>query len=179
MLSTIHDDHVNMSKLLRLLSKKIQLLEDDQKIDYRLVKGIISYLKNYADKYHHPMEDMIYEYYLKYRVVSDQVANRLSQEHQLIKEATIEVDQLLDMILLDAVVPREQCIDKLEQFLQLQTAHMNYEEQEILPNIKASLTEDDWQILHKRWQSDGHSDPLFGDNITEQYKGLADRIKAS
>ena len=179
MLSTIHNDHVNISKLLRLLRKKIQLLEDDQKIDYYLIKGIISYLKNYSDKYHHPMEDMIYAYYLKYRVVSDEVANRLSREHKLIKEATIELDELLDMILLDAVVPREQCIEKLEHFLQLQVAHMNYEEQEILPNIKASLTEDDWRSLEKKWQKDGHSDPLFGDNITEQYKTLAERIKES
>lgn len=179
MLSTIHDDHVNISKLLRLLRKKIQQLETDQQIDYRLVKAIITYLKNYSDKYHHPMEDMIYEYYLRYRVVSDEVANRLSQEHKVIKEATIELDELLDMILLDAVVPKEQCINKLKNFVNLQTAHMNYEELEILPKIKASLTEDDWRNIEKQWQYDGHADPLFGDNISEQYKVLSERIQGS
>ena len=166
-----------MSKLLKLLKEKIQRLEKDQQIDYRLVKVIITYLKNYSDKYHHPLEDMIYEYYLKYRVVPDKVANRLSQEHKLIKEATIELDELLDMILLDAVVPKEQCIDRLKHFVNLQTAHMSYEEVEILPKIEASLTEDDWLKLKQQWQHDGHNDPLFGEKISEQYKELAKRIK--
>ncbi len=166
-----------MSKLLKLLKEKIQLLEQDQQIDYRLVKVIITYLKNYSDKYHHPLEDMIYDYYLKYRVVPDTVANRLSQEHQLIKEATIELDELLEMILLDAVVPKEQCIDRLKHFVNLQSAHMNYEEKEILPQIEASLSKEDWRKLKEQWQDDGHSDPLFGEKISEQYKELANRIK--
>ncbi|MGB5446294.1 MAG: hemerythrin domain-containing protein [Psychromonas sp.] len=177
MLSTIHKDHVNISKLLKLLKQKIKKLEKDKAIDYRLVKAIITYLKNYSDKYHHPMEDMIYDYYLKYRVVPDKVANRLSQEHKLIKEATIELDELLAMILLDAVVPKEQCIERLKHFVELQSAHMSYEELEILPKIEASLSEDDWIKLKDQWKDNPQSDPLFGKKISEQYKQLAERIK--
>jgi hemerythrin-like domain-containing protein len=179
MLSIIHKDHVNMSNLLRLLREKVKLLENDQGVDYRLMKAIITYLRNYSDKYHHPMEDMIYEYYLKYRVVSDEVANRLSIEHKLVKEITIELDELLDMILLDAVVPREQFIEKLKNFIKLQMDHMAYEEQEILPKIEASLTEKDWQILEQQWQHEGHSDPLFGDNVSDEYKKLSERMEQS
>ncbi|PKH02028.1 hemerythrin [Psychromonas sp. MB-3u-54] len=177
MLSTIHKDHVNISNLLRLLREKVKLLENDQGVDYRLMKAIITYLRNYSDKYHHPMEDMIYEYYLKYRIVSDEVANRLALEHKLVKEITIELDQLLDMILLDAVVPKEQCIEKLKNFIKLQMAHMAYEEQEILPKIEASLTEEDWKILGQQWQHEGHIDPLFGDKVADEYKKLSERIK--
>ena len=177
MLSTIHKDHVNISNLLRLLEEKVKLLENDQGLDYRLMKAIITYLRNYSDKYHHPMEDMIYEYYLKYCTVSYQVSNRLSLEHKLVKEITIELDELLDMILLDAVVPKEQCIEKLKNFIKLQMAHMDYEEQEILPNIEASLTKKDWQILEQQWQHEGHTDPLFGDKVSDEYKKLSERIK--
>ena len=49
MLTIIHNDHDNMSLLLKLLRKKIQLLEADEKIDYRLIKAIITYLRHYAD----------------------------------------------------------------------------------------------------------------------------------
>jgi hemerythrin-like domain-containing protein len=179
MLSTIHKDHVNITNLLRLLEEKVKLLENDQGVDYRLMKAIITYLRNYSDKYHHPMEDMIYEYYLKYRLVSDEVSNRLSLEHKLVKEITIELDELLDMILLDAVVPKEQCIEKLNNFIKLQMAHMDYEEQEVLPKIEASLTEKDWQILEQQWQHEGHIDPLFGDKVADEYKKLSERIKQS
>ena len=177
MLSIIHNDHIKMSQLLTILRKKIQRLQQDEKIDYRLIKAVITYLREYSDKYHHPMEDLIYDYYLKYRVVDKQLALRLSQEHQLIKEATIELDELLDMILLDAVVPTERCIEKLSHFVSIQSAHLAYEEQQILPLIEDSLTADDWANLEQQWQHKDYNDPLFGQNVSEQYKQLAEFIK--
>ena len=55
MLSIIHKDHANMNQLLKILKTKIRLLEQDKEIDYRLIKAIITYLRSYSDKYHHPM----------------------------------------------------------------------------------------------------------------------------
>ena len=49
MLEIIHSDHRNINQLLRILRKKIQLLENDEKIDYRLVKAIIDYLRHYMN----------------------------------------------------------------------------------------------------------------------------------
>ncbi|MFT6985626.1 MAG: hemerythrin-like domain-containing protein [Psychromonas sp.] len=177
MLSIIHNDHANMNLLLTLLRKKIQQLENDEKIDYRLIKTIISYLRNYSDKYHHPMEDLIYDYYLKYRVVADEMAFRLSQEHTLINKATVELDELLDMILLDAIVSKEQCIEKLRNFVDLNAAHLLFEEQEVLPLIKESLSPDDWSNLEQQWKHKEYKDPLFGENVSDQYRTLANHIK--
>jgi hemerythrin-like domain-containing protein len=176
MLSIIHKDHANMIQLLRILKTKTHLLEQGKEINYRLIKAIITYLRTYSDKYHHPLEDLIYEYYLKFRVVPDHVANRLSLEHKLIKQVTIELDELIDMILLDAIVPNEQCIEKLTHFVNLQSAHLKYEEEDIFPKIEQSLTKDDWHIIEQKWQHEIYSDPLFGENVSDQYKALAERI---
>lgn len=176
MLEIIHNDHRNINQLLRILRKKINLLENDEKVDYRLIKVIISYLKNYSDKYHHPMEDLIYAYYLRYRVVPDEIANRLSREHKLIKNATLELDELVEMVLLDAIVPKELCIEKLTNFVEMQAVHLMYEESQVLPEIRDSLSADDWANLEQQWQHNHYDDPLFGDNIGEEYKALAERI---
>ena len=176
MLEIIHNDHRNINQLLRILRKKIKLLENDEKIDYRLVKVIINYLRSYADKYHHPMEDLIYAYYLKYRVVPDEVAIRLSKEHKLLKEITIELDELVKMVLLDSIVPKQLCLEKLSVFVEMQASHLMYEESQIIPAIKESLTADDWTNLEQQWQHNCYDDPLFGDNIGEEYKALAERI---
>ena len=177
MLTIIHNDHLKMSQLLTILRKKIQRLQQDEKIDYRLIKSVITYLREYSDKYHHPMEDLIYDYYLKYRVVDKELALRLSQEHQLIKEVTVELDELLDMILLDAIVPKELCIEKLTNFVSIESAHLAYEEDQVLPLIEESLTADDWANLALQWQHKDYNDPLFGSNVAEQYKKLAEFIK--
>jgi len=176
MLDIIHNDHRNINQLLRILRKKIVALENDESINYQLVKVIISYLKNYSDKYHHPMEDMIYAYYLKYRVVPDEVANRLEREHASIKKATIALDELIEMVLLDAIVPQQQCIDRLTKFVDMQALHLMYEESQIIPAIRDSLTADDWSNLQQQWQHNHYDDPLFGDQIAEEYRALAERI---
>ena len=179
MLSIIHNDHINMSRLLRILRKKIELLEIDEMIDFRLIKTIITYLRTYSDKYHHPMEDLIYDYYINHCVVPDVISTRLLQEHKILKKATIELDELLNMILLDAIVPKEQCIEKLQNYVELQSAHMACEEHEILPLIKKSLSAEDWSKIEQQWQHKEYSDPLFGDSVSEQYRKLATIIKQS
>ena len=122
------------------------------------------------------MEDLIYDYYIKYRVVPDDVAARLAQEHQIIKKVTVELDELLDIILLDAIVPKEHFIAKLREFVELQSVHLVYEEQEILPAIAQSLTPDDWTNLEQQWKHKDYKDPLFGDEVSDQYRALATHI---
>lgn len=177
MLTIIHNDHIKMSQLLTVLRKRIQCLEQDENIDYRLIKAVISYLRDYSDKYHHPMEELIYDYYLKHYAEDQDIALRLSEEHQLIKEVTVDLDELLEMILLDAIVPKAVCIEKLTQFVSLQAAHLAYEEQHILPLIEKHLTADDWAKLDKLWQYKDYNDPLFGKNVLAQYKKLSEVIK--
>lgn len=177
MLTIIHNDHIKMSQLLTILRKRIECLERDENIDYRLIKSVISYLRDYSDKYHHPMEDLIYDYYLEHYEADQHIALRLSEEHRLIKDVTIDLDELLEMILLDAIVPKEVCIEKLTQFVSLQSTHLDYEEQHILPLIEKNLTPDDWVNIDKQWHYKDYNDPLFGKNVLAQYKELSDVIK--
>lgn len=179
MIEQIHQDHRNISQLLRVLSNKVNLLKEDKKVDYRLIKAIMTYLKNYSDKYHHPMEDLIYAHYLKYRVVPDEVASRLSNEHKQLKKITKELDEMLEMILLDAIVSKEQFIEQLELFVSKQKQHLAYEENDVLPAIKSSLSPDDWVNLAQQWKHHEYIDPLFGDNISEEFKALAAHINQS
>ncbi|MEG3753881.1 hemerythrin domain-containing protein [Psychromonas arctica] len=176
MINRIHKDHINIMQLLKVIENKIAMLKIDGSIDYQLLKSITDYLKSYADKYHHPMEDLIYAYYLKYRVVSDQVANRLEEDHQQLSDLTTELDDMLNMILLDAIIPKDIFIEKLETFVNKQKQHLSYEELSILPAIQASLTEDDWAHLSLQWKHKEYVDPLFGDSISDRFKNLSEHI---
>lgn len=179
MINRIHKDHINIMQLLKVIDNKAAMLRMDGDIDYQLLKSITDYLQNYADKYHHPMEDLIYAYYLKYRVVSDKVANRLADEHHQLSQLTKELDDMLNMILLDAIIPRDIIIDKLEAFVNKQKQHLTYEELSILPAIQASLTPDDWAHLSLQWKQKEYSDPLFGDSISDRFQSLSEYIKQS
>jgi len=177
MLAIIREEHVNIAKLLAVLKQKLKALRAEQPIKYSLVRDILDYLHTESDRYHHPKEDIIYDHYLRYRVVDDKVANRLREEHQKITELTEDLKNTVEMILLDAVIPQDQFADKLEHFIEVQERHMNYEETQILPAIERSFTEDDWKQVEQQWQHGRPDDPLFGQQVAEQYRELAERIE--
>ena len=178
MLLAIHNDHHNISLLLKVINSKIQRLEENKEIDFNLVKVIVSYLLNYSDKYHHPMEDLIYSYCVDNGVIFDCIGDDLLTHHKQIKAATMALDETLDMILLDTVVPTAQCIEKLKYFVKLQSEHIDYEEQKILPSIQKFLLKEDWSKIEKKWLQEAYSDPLFGNDVSAKYQKLAKRIKA-
>jgi len=176
MINSIHQDHKNMMGLLQVLDHKATLLQQEKKIDYQVVMSILMYLKKYADKYHHPLEDLIYSYYLSYKNAPEIVANRLSKEHKKLKVMTTELIEIIQQVLLDAIVSNKVVSDKLTLFITSQMQHLDYEEQEILPTIKKNLTPDDWENLRQQWLHYEHVDPLFGDKVSEEFKVLAELL---
>lgn len=176
MLSSLHKDHLNIAKLLHLLRQKLAAIRSEQPISYFLIRDVVDYLREVSDKHHHPKEDLIYDYYLKYRVVGGEVANRLHEEHARLLEAGTELKEMVEMILMDAVIPLDQFTAKLEQFIELQEAHLNYEEAVIFPQLRDSLTEDDWRHLEQMWQNRAISDPLFGAEVSQHFRALAKQL---
>lgn len=189
MLTLIHKDHENIALLLELLKRKLEALRSERRVRYDLIRDVISYLHDYDDKHHHPSEDVIYNYYLeKQKQPGSEGVNYLAKEHKQIAEATSELQTLLEMILMDAVVPSDQFIQKLSEFIDMQKRHMDYEEDKILPLLEAQLTDDDWQEIYQRLpypqlRAGGSplavmqdEDPLFGKEVAERYRELRRRI---
>ncbi|MGY3941576.1 hemerythrin domain-containing protein [Aeromonas tecta] len=176
MLSSLRQDHLNITKLLQLLKYKLVAIRGEQPISYFLIRDVVDYLREVSDKYHHPKEDLIYDYYLKYRVVEGEVASRLHEEHARLLEAGTELKEMVEMILLDAVIPLDQFTARLEQFIALQEAHMNYEEGTIFPQLRDSLTEDDWRHLEQLWQNRAITDPLFGAEVSQHFQALSRQL---
>ena len=104
------------------------------------------------------------------------VANRLHEEHARLLDAGTELKEMVEMILMDAVIPLDQFVARLEQFIEQQEAHMNYEEGVIFPHLRDSLTEDDWRHLEQLWQNRAINDPLFGAEVSQHFQALAKQL---
>ncbi len=139
MLQSLQQDHQNIAKLLKVLEQKLAHIRNEKAVKYKLIAHIISYMQEYADRYHHPKEDLIYDYYVKYRVVEDDLSNQLKKQHENLMAMTDELSDILDIILLDAVVPLDQFSDKLEAFINAQWEHLNYEEDVVFPALKRMI----------------------------------------
>ncbi|GAA5190853.1 hemerythrin domain-containing protein [Ferrimonas gelatinilytica] len=172
LLERIHTDHKHISKLLNLLDKKAIRLEDGEAINLNFLRDVIDYLQRYADHSHHPMEDILYHYYLDKNGGSQGAIHRLEEEHAILREATDQLMDTLNMILNDAVVPRDRLIANIKDFAAMQRRHLAQEEEHVLPKLEKELTDEDWQKVEQRVSETLIKDPLFNNEKDSDYDEL-------
>ncbi len=176
MLKSIHQEHGQMARLLRLLKEKLRIIESgEREVEYPLIKVVVDYLQTRADKYHHPKEDILYGYFKSHYPQAAQDIDDLEKEHEELAKLTEQFSDTLSMILMDAVIPLDMLKESLTEFVDRQQAHLEFEESHVLPAIQKSFTEADWIEINGQWQ-DEQPDPLFGERVEKRYEVLAKRL---
>ncbi|WP_028023875.1 hemerythrin domain-containing protein [Enterovibrio calviensis] len=170
LVASIHRDHRNITRLLRLLTDKLAAIRDEQTVNYGLIRDTLLYLQDHAERCHHPKEDLIYHYYLANYADTEGVA-KLDAEHEALAALTAEFSASVEMILMDAVIPLDVFADKLTEFVEQQRRHLELEERSVLPAIEKTLTAEDWRYLQSQWEEE--EDPLFGEQVAVRFKALA------
>ena len=87
-LNAWHAEHAYFRQLLDLLREQVDVFHTGEQPNYRLMLDIISYLKDYADHFHHPREDVAFARLAKRRPDIELVLARLVQEHRVIASRT-------------------------------------------------------------------------------------------
>ncbi len=175
-LQELHQDHVNLSRLLHLLQQEVASMQAGESADLNLLADVIRYISDYADGYHHPREDELYAFFAGRDPVLDQELGCCVDEHHGLTQHTRILRQTLDAILHDAVVPMNQLVDQLALFLEEQKAHLDREEGVLFPMIRAIAEEDDWRLLSQELPS--RQDPLFGAQLAAEYTSLYQALRS-
>ena len=175
MIDALHADHIHVAKLLDFLDGQLEhCCGDDENPDFRLMLDAMDYIKNYPDLFHHPREDIIYDYYTKHYQDNVNDIEQLLQEHQEMCQLTHELYVALQGVVGGTIVDYQKLKSDLAHFLKLQREHMDTEETSIFPMLKESLSEKDWKIIEKLAK---HKDvPVFGAPVEQQYEALYQRV---
>jgi len=168
--SELHQDHVNLSKLLEILEKKVEKLKHDGEPNFSLMADVIGYIANYAEHHHHPREDKMYAFFKGRDAELDKVMADCEVAHQELKGIGGDLLEVIDGILHDAVLPMDEFITRLESFVLNEKAHLDFEEGHIFPKLIAVANDKDWAELAISLPAE--ADPLFGEKQAEEYKEL-------
>ena len=99
------------------------------------------------------------------------VVKQLLNEHQELPTATIKFQAMLDGVVNGSLfVSRQELVDDIRQFIEVERKHMDLEEGTLFPIINKTLTEKDWEELDRRMEQ--KQDPLFSGKIEESYQNL-------
>ena len=173
-LDELRQDHRNNARLWDLLGRELKVFREGGLPDYDLVGTILEYCLNYPDLFHHPKEDLIYQYLKDRDPASGNIVGDLEQEHIRLTALTQRFSNALKNVLEDEQLPRDWFMDVANDFLTFSRNHMQMEEVLFFPAARQHLTPDDWAEVEAASKKVG--DPLFGELINEKYRRLYDEI---
>ncbi|MBV0932267.1 hemerythrin domain-containing protein [Marinobacterium weihaiense] len=168
--SELHQDHVNLDRLLEILERKVTRLRAGNHPDFSLMAEVVDYVGDYADQHHHPREDRMYAFFRGRDAALDKAFDKSEAEHVTLKQLSTRLAESIDGILHDAVMPMDQFTDQLEAFVKAEKAHLRHEEKAIFKPLESLASDTDWQALAE--QLPQSEDPLFGERQADQYRAL-------
>ena len=167
----LHQDHIHLSRLLKMLDRHVKLLQNDGDPDFIMMIDIVEYIRNYSDFHHHPKEDHVYKVYKSSSDEATHIVDGLLNEHQQIPKVTIAFQQLLDGALNGSIIiSRAELSERISNFIDIQINHLNIEEEQLFPLINKMMTSSDWAEVEA--QIKDKDDPLFGNKVEKGFEDL-------
>lgn len=169
-----HTEHVCFKQLLYRLQREVDVFHTGERPNYDLMRDIVTYLRDYGDRFHHPREDLAYERLAKRCPDMKLALARLEQEHRVIAQAGETLQRQIEAILGGAVVPRAEVEVAAATYLVYYGNHIAKEEQDVLSRASLHLTDADWQAV--RDAAPALRDPHLGKKAQERYRELRRQI---
>lgn len=173
-ISMWHAEHRHFSRLLDLLERQVTAFHADDQPNFELMLDLVSYLRYFPDRYHHPREDVAFARMAERDPLIKPIVDQLSQEHRVIAAAGSELLEYLQQVVDDVVVERAKVEAAAATYLVYYRRHLALEDRDIVPRAEQLLTPQDWQAVVAAIPP--RADPLFGEDFEERYRELRRQI---
>ena len=169
-----HAEHKHFARLLNLLEQQVVAFHADDRPNYELMLDIVSYLRYFPSRYHHPREDVAFARLIKRDPGMKPLVDRLLQEHRVIAAAGTELLKYLEQVVDDLVVERATVEAAAATYLVYYRRHLAMEDRDIIPHAERLLTREDWDAVMAAIAAE--PDPMFGEDSDMRYRELRRQI---
>jgi hemerythrin-like domain-containing protein len=176
LLDKLKRDHVNLKRLLDLLSQELDAFFAGEESNFDLKIELLDYIEHYAEQVHHPTEDLIYLAALPKTEQGRALLQRLNREHCNLVGAARRFRETLEGIVQGEVMTRDEVETRGREFVALQRQHIDLEDHEVFPLLEQVLTEAQWQEVSAKAPKE--EDPIFGWQDYNRFRSLIDYLQA-
>lgn len=173
----IKDEHLAISAVLYSLRYLIRQMRNGAEPNFPVLKAILDYIVSYPDRWHHPKEDKFLFTAIKRRTHdADALIAKLEREHVLGHPMMDDIKQQLIGFQNGDAGARERFFEAAEHYAELEWAHLQTEEEQLLPVAERVLTAEDWTEIDAAFRE--NDNPLFGIKPKEEAEALYQKILA-
>ncbi len=172
----LYRDHYHLQRLLAHLSQEVENYECGMasSVELPLILDTLDYIRFYPERWHHPMEDKIFDRMLAKHPSEAEFITQVQLEHGQLSQLTRYMSQLFDAVANDCIVPVTELVRTTREFIQRQQAHIDRENEMVYPLMEKYLTESDWEELEAEISTE--QDPLFDAPLKADYQNLFMRV---
>ncbi|MBK6348838.1 MAG: hemerythrin domain-containing protein [Proteobacteria bacterium] len=170
-LQALCEEHRYQLRVFKLLEKQVAMLNLRKEPDYGVMHGVMRYMTNYPDRFHHPKEDLVFRKLVQRDPASDADVNRLLDEHVQILEKGAELLALIDRCRVDPKRADTFVLRKsAHKYIGHLRRHMDVEELRVFPRAQRVLHSEDWAEIDSSMGP--ILDPVFGETVADEFRTL-------
>ena len=173
----LREDHRNVSDLLGLLAREIDVVDDAGGGDFELMRDIMVYMTRYPDHTHHPKEDLMFERMRKRGIAPDTEATigKLLREHTALAEKGSTFRDMLVGVVDGTLVEREALVATGRDYTDFLRYHARLEEETVFIEALELLDDTDWSAIESAFEA--QIDPIFGPVVQHDFQSLYEHIR--
>lgn len=142
--------------------------------DLKLFQAMVHYLDAYAEKRHHPKEDLLFKYLERRTGDGAAALASLAVQHAAAPLRIAALQQALETYLADSARFSDFAA-AFEAYAEFYRGHMLLEEETVLPLIRQHLTAEDWTAVDAEFVAEMAANS-GKDGKTEDFAGLFSRL---
>lgn len=171
----LHDDHGRLTQVLGVLDAQIDRLARAEEIDFDLMLDAMTYITEFPNRLHHPVEDVLFERLAAIDPTASDACQAQIAEHERLFHDSAAFYALLEAVQMDeATLMRDRLAGAGREFIAAQRAHLLREERELLPRAEQRLDSAQWDVAAQT--ASAVSDPLDGIATPVRYQALYQAI---
>jgi hemerythrin-like domain-containing protein len=169
-------EHRAFGALLALLEQQLQRVRKGEAPNFQMMLDIVDYMIDYADRFHHPKEDLVFARIAELHPEMAGSVRELGHEHAAIVASGRALAREIEAVVGGAIVERGVVEELGQRYLDACRRHMYAEEQGLFPAAVEYLSDEDWKSIERA--SARGNDPLFGERPEQRYHALRSEIRS-
>ena len=167
-LDELKNHHDSFAKLLGILRDELDSLNCEGIADFTLMRDCMVYMTGFADRFHHPKEDLVFQCVAEAMPESKATADALLCEHDDILTTGRELLRALNVAVNTSDAPANDIESHGWRYVAAMYQHMVDEENGLYLIAEQALTPTDW-IRIGLASGDSTRDPIFGTVVTDEF----------
>lgn len=172
----LRDEHRSLAAVVQAMQFLVREIQEKGRTpEFRLLHAMLYYIREYPERLHHPKEDRYLFAAVKRRThEADAVIADLEHQHAQGEKLLTDLTVALSVFEAGAADGLTRFAGEVKRFADFYWAHMQKEEDEVLPLAERILPDEDWRDIHAAFAA--NRDPNFSADAQEEFRRLFTRI---